>query len=694
MKSVVLLLVLFAVVGCGTAAKLNVQTNPLSKVLELMDDLTAKIVKEGETEKKTFQDYTHWCTDMAKNSGFEIKTAESRKEKLEAKICELTSSITVYVSNIEELVAAIAADEAELKNATAIRHKEHEEFSANEDELMDCIDTLERSVSVISKEMQKNPAALAQLDTSSTARLVQTMGAVIDAAGFVGIDKKKLVAMVQSQNSENDEAEVGAPAATVYKSHSSGLLDVLEDMKEKAEASLSDLRNEEKNSQYNYELLKQSLEEQMAADGKDMDDAKAAKAEASESKATADGDLEETVKMLTNTKDNLGTLSSSCMQTASDHDATVKARTEELKAIATAKNTLVETASGAGEQSYSFLQVSRLQSGADIAGLEVVQLVKQLAKKQRSAALSQLASRMSAAIRFGSVGGGDPFAKVKSLIENMIAKLEKEADEEATEKAYCDEEMTKTGMKHGELMDDISKLSAKLDQATSKSLMLSADIKQLEAELAALMKSQAEMDKIRQEENSAFTQAQSDLKNGLEGVRKALGILRDYYASDDAFVQEKATAGHVKASSAASSIIALLEVVESDFATGLAKEESQEADAQETYSDTTMENKVSKRMKEQDLKYKTKEVKALKKAVADLSSDKDAMDSELSAVNEYYSQLKDRCVAKPETYEVRKARREAEIKGLKTGLNILESETAFLQRKRWHGHIRGSLEVG
>lgn len=155
MKSVVLLLVLFAVVGCGTAAKLNVQTNPLSKVLELMDDLTAKIVKEGETEKKTFQDYTHWCTDMAKNSGFEIKTAESRKEKLEAKICELTSSITVYVSNIEELVAAIAADEAELKNATAIRHKEHEEFSANEDELMDCIDTLERSVSVISKEMQK-----------------------------------------------------------------------------------------------------------------------------------------------------------------------------------------------------------------------------------------------------------------------------------------------------------------------------------------------------------------------------------------------------------------------------------------------------------------------------------------------------------------------------------------------------------
>merc|ERR1719189_3046833 len=381
------------------------------------------------------------------------------------------------------------------------------------------------------------------------------------------------------------------------------------------------------------------------------------------------------------------------MTTAADHQATVQARNEELKAIATARKILEETTGGAEGQTYALLQLSRLQSHADLAGLEVVQLVKQLARKQHSAALSQLASRMSAAIRFGAVGG-DPFAKVKGLVENMIAKLEKEAEEEATEKAYCDEELMKTEMKRGELMDAISKLSAKIDQATSKSVMLSADIKQLEAELAALMKSQAEMDKIRQEENADFMQAQSDLKMGLEGVRKALGVLRDYYASDDAFVQQPAMPQqHVKASSAGTSIIGMLEVVESDFATGLAKEQSQEADAQQTYADTTQENRVSKTMKEQDLKYKTKEVKALGKAIADLSSDKDSMGSELSAVNEYYSKLKDRCIAKPETCEVRKARREAEINGLKQALNILDSETAFLQRKRWHGHVRGSLEV-
>merc|ERR1712099_124870 len=139
--------------------------------------------------------------------------------------------------------------------------------------------------------------------------------------------------------------------------------------------------------------------------------------------------------------------------------------------------------------------------------------------------------------------------------------------------------------------------------------------------------------------------------------------------------------GHTKATGAGTSIIGILEVVESDFATGLAKEESQEEDAQTLYDEITQENKVTKTMKDQDVKYKTAEVKSLAKATAELSSDKETLNTELAAVNEYYAKLKDRCIAKPETYEERKARREAEIKGLKEALSILENETALIQRK-------------
>merc|ERR1712060_648601 len=193
------------------------------------------------------------------------------------------------------------------------------------------------------------------------------------------------------------------------------------------------------------------------------------------------------------------------------------------------------------------------------------------------------------------------------------------------------------------------------------------------------------MDKIRSEENADFLQAKEDLTTGLAGVRQALTVLRDYYASDAALVQQPAMpALHTKATGAGTGIIGILEVVESDFATGLAKEESQEEDAQTLYDEITQENKVTKTLKDQDVKYKTAEVKSLAKAIAELSSDKETLSTELAAVNEYYAKLKDRCIAKPETYEGRKARREAEINGLKEALRVLESETAFVQRTARH----------
>merc|ERR1719242_2183149 len=300
---------------------------------------------------------------------------------------------------------------------------------------------------------------------------------------------------------------------------------------------------------------------------------------------------------------------------------------------------------------------------------------------------------MTAAIRFGSINGDDPFAKVKGLIQAMIEKLEKEAEEDATEKAYCDEEMGKTGAKHGELTDDVSKLTAKIDQAESKVVSLTGEIKQLEADLAKLTKSQSEMDKIRQEENADYQEARKDLSLGLEGVRKALTVLRDYYNNDALLQQPAMPEKHTKASGAGTGIIGILEVCESDFAKSLAKEEAQEEDAQTEYDEITQENKVTKTMKTQDVKYKTKEVKGLEKAIADLSSDKDTIANELAAVDEYYSRLKDRCVAKPETYEERKRRREAEINGLKEALNILESETAFVQRQSRRKHSQGFLDA-
>merc|ERR1719433_2679489 len=146
-----------------------------------------------------------------------------------------------------------------------------------------------------------------------------------------------------------------------------------------------------------------------------------------------------------------------------------------------------------------------------------------------------------------------------------------------------------------------------------------------------------------------------------------------------------------KASGAGSGIIGILEVCESDFAKNLASETSQEDDNEAAYEKKTQENKVTVTLKEQDVKYSTQEFKTLDKDIAELSADLETASAELSAVLEYYAKIKDRCIAKPETYESRKARREAEIKGLKEALSTLQDETAFMQRRKrsFRGHFMG-----
>merc|ERR1719436_955881 len=202
------------------------------------------------------------------------------------------------------------------------------------------------------------------------------------------------------------------------------------------------------------------------------------------------------------------------------------------------------------------------------------------------------------------------------------------------------------------------------------------------------------MDKLRREAHGEFTQAKADFELGLTGVRKALDTLRDYYGAgsaamlqDDskfgAFMQQPAAPEvHSKSQGAGESIINILEVCESDFASNLAKEESEEADAQSEYEKVSQENAVTKTTKDQDVKYKTLEAKSQDSTVTEYSNDRETSNAELSAVLDYYSKLQDRCIAKPETYEERKRRREAEINGLKEALSILEEETAFVQRKR------------
>ena len=121
-----------------------------------------------------------------------------------------------------------------------------------------------RAVGILEKELVKNAGAFAQADTNNMKALAGALGAIVDASAFaaVGVNKEKLMALVQlQQGDDDDDLDMGAPATKVYESKGGSIVDVLADMKDKAEGGLSDLRKAQSNTAHNFNMLKQSLED-------------------------------------------------------------------------------------------------------------------------------------------------------------------------------------------------------------------------------------------------------------------------------------------------------------------------------------------------------------------------------------------------------------------------------------------------
>jgi len=660
--------------------------DPIEKVLQMLSDLQGKIVREGTDAQKVYDEFAEFCEDRSRNLGFEIKTGKAEVNDLNAAIQNEAAKSESLNAKIEELSAAIATDDADLASATEIRSKEKAAFQAEEQELTDVIGTLERAIQILEKEMSKSGAA-SMMQLQSASSVAQALSVMVEATSLTSADASKLTALIQ--HSQEDSSDMlGAPAAAVYTGQSGGVIQTMQDLFEKAESQLGEARKAENKDVQAYQMLAQSLKDEIKYATEDMNKAKKALGASSEAKANAEGDLSVTSKDLAEDEATLGTLHQDCMKGAQDFESETKSRGEELHALATAKKVIAEATSGAADLSYGLNQVSLFQversslnSGADLANFEAVRFVRDLARREQSTALAQLASRMAQAIR-SSRSGEDPFAKVKSLIKNMIEKLLDDSQADATEHAFCTKEMAETEAKKADKEAAIEKLSTQIDSMNARSSKLKEQTATLQKELAALASSQAEMGRIRADEKAAFDANSAEMEKGINGVKMALKVLNEYYAKDSS---------HASADGAGGGIIGLLEVVESDFTKGLAEMEAAESVAVSDYKQLSQANEIEKATKEQDVKYKSKSSKGLDKNSAETSTDRSSVQEELDAVNQYYTGLKGRCVAKAETHAERVKRREAEVAGLKEALSILNGEAVLLQQKakralRGRGH--------
>jgi len=646
--------------------------SPISKVLELMSSLQQKVLKEGEAEQKAYEKFAEWCKDEAVAKQYEIETGEGNVESLSATIEKETATISVEESKIDDVAKKIAVNTKDLTAATEIRKKEAADFSVADADLAETIDMLSRAIGIIEKNMRETGFI------QGNKEVVSALNSLLQASSISSGDRSALTALVQkAQGDDDDFLQSAAPAPKAYESQSGGILDILEDMKEKAVAMKNDGVKAEMNAKHSFEMLKQSLENTIAQDNKELAESKSVKAAAEEAKAIAEGDLSMAEKELAEDKKYLSELSTDCQQKAADWEVSTKSRADELEALATAKKIISETTGGASEKAYGLLQQASKDKSTSDAADKVVSMLQGLGKTSKDVALSQLALRVKAAVEMQT--GADPFAKVKGMIQEMIDKLVADAAAEASHKAFCDKEMSESKAKIEDHTSTIDKFTTRKDKATAAIEKLTEELATLADELATMAKQQAAMDEMRGEQKATFAEAKKDFEDGIEGLTMALQILRDYYADkEESLMQadQPATSTHSKASGEATGIIGMLEVAQSDFSKMLADATVEEESAIKEYEKITQENQVSKAIKEADTKYKISEKASLAKQVSELTSDIEGEQTELDAVLDYYEKLKPGCIAKPMTYEERKARREAEIAGLKEALGILEGESA------------------
>merc|ERR1719261_2436535 len=185
------------------------------------------------------------------------------------------------------------------------------------------------------------------LQLKSASSITEALSVMVQASMMSSADASRLTALVQTEQSDSD-SELGAPAAQVYEGHSDGIIGTLEGLTEKTAAQ-------------NYQMLKQSLTDEIKFANKDMDKAKKSLAASQEKKATAEGDLDVTSKDLAEDIATKSTLHQDCMSAAEEFQSATKSRGEELNALATAKKVIVEATGGAAGQSYGLNQVSFLQ---------------------------------------------------------------------------------------------------------------------------------------------------------------------------------------------------------------------------------------------------------------------------------------------------------------------------------------------
>jgi chromosome segregation ATPase len=715
-----------------TAAE-KARDSVISKVIEMLGENQDKIVADIASESKEMAEYFEWCDDEQKETSYSIRTAVRKIEEQTAIIQDRTAQIHSLDEDIANLATEITERNTEMDEANALRKKQLDDFKANEAEQMAMVEELEMMEQELKRQMEAMttpppvpvegeegaeaeaapPPVLLQKHEGDQQKskdkkkthsgvsintLRKALETMVDAV-WVDPKSKRALGVVhgllqqQVSDGQDPEAtpaptvEVGAEAFGAMQDNTANNMAAFEMLKGKAEESLQRMRDAEVTEKANHDLRIQSLKAAIHLSNDNMDDAKRDKTRVEEEKGEAEGEVAKCEETKAAAEKYLASVTGECDKASASWGARQKGAKEETAAIQKAKEILSARVT---------VFVQSKAHGMVKQPVDVRKQETQIAKVRQSLVnhFRKLGNDLHslAMLNLVSVSTEEPLAQVKGLIGELIAKLEKEAAEAASLHQFCKEEKVKTTAAKTKKQNTIDKLDARLDKAITKQTDLKEAVAELSQEIKELDEGDAEATKIRTEQHASNTKAIADFKGAADAVSDAIDALKDYYGSflqtSDVTVKTVGAKAPPKLggakSDAAGGILSIMDTMQGEFEKTASELGSDEREAAKAFDTLMQEHKVSKAAKAAEIKGDESEIKSLSVAIHNFQEDHKMASNELASILEYVEKLKPQCEGRTVPYAERKAKREAEIQGLKDALAILQSDApTFLQIRKY-----------
>lgn len=265
------------------------------------------------------------------------------------------------------------------------------------------------------------------------------------------------------------------------------------------------------------------------------------------------------------------------------------------------------------------------------------------------------------------------------MIRDMLQKLQETQSQEAKKHEWCQTEMEKSTKSKQSKQQMLDKLNNRRDQMDAELEQVTQDLATTAKDSEDLKESTRVATEVRTEEKARAAASLTQYKDAQALLKTAVAVLKKFYdqtgggvpAGTEASVDGSKEGEHKSKAGLGGGVIGLLEIALQDFA-DLEEETTQsEATGAQQYKELMNESEVRAAVLAKDVEHRTRRKVRLESDRMRANSDISSYEKELQAVETYLKELKGACIAKADSYEERKARRDKELESLKAAHEYL-----------------------